>query len=567
MAYIGIDLGTTFSCVGIWRNGGVEILSNNNGARTTPSYVCFDENKRPYVGQEAKNRAMRYPLSTLYDSKRMLGKSFDDETIQSDAKTWSFNISNNDGKPNYVVNGDNISPEQISAFILSEMKRIALLYVDDIAGAVVTCPAYFNNAQKEATENACKIAKINLVRIISEPTAAAFAYGLNKLDESNILVFDCGGGTHDVTVLNLSDGIFTVLATNGDSHLGGQDFDTKIMEYCISQDKSLMENKKTMQKLRAECVKAKHTLSNMESAEIEVDDFYCTLTRRKFEELCEDLFIRTMNPVLIALEDSKLSKTDINEIILVGGSTRIIKIKQLLSNLFDGKKLHEGINADEAVAYGAAVQAAILNKVEDEKLDSIVLLDVTPLTLGIEARGGVMSSIIDRNSKIPCSENKIYTTNSDNQTSVFIKVYEGERPLTKDNTQLGEFELTGIKPASRGHPKIHVKFELDANGILKVSAKESCSTDNKELIISRKNVKIEDIDRQIKEAEKYAEIDNYYRELSKVKFTLENILYTHKSSNKAKIIELLEIGRELYESGKTDEINAFLLNFNDELAN
>ena len=579
---IGIDLGTTYSCVAVWKNKKVEIIPNDLGERTTPSVVSFTNNER-LVGQAAKNQITRNYKNTIYDAKRLIGRRFNEEEVQKDKKLWPFKVEkdSNSDRPIIVVEYLNQTktfyPEEISAMVLEKMKKYAEDYLGKpVNDAIVTCPAYFNDGQRQATKDAGRIAGLNVMRMINEPTAAAIAYGLNnQQQEKNILVFDLGGGTFDVSILYLDGTLFEVRATRGDTHLGGEDFDNQLVKFCIAEFKNdsgvdISNNQKALRRLKVACEKAKRDLSSAQQTNIDIaalsdgEDFNVNITRPQFEDMCSELFNKCKKPIEEALNDAQLTKNEIDEIILVGGSTRIPKIQSMVKDFFNGKELNKTINPDEAVAYGAAVQAAIANDniEDDDGLERLILLDVAPLSLGIELANGEMSTLIQRNTTIPCKETKNYQTATDYQDGFFIQIYQGERKIAKENHFLGSFKISGITIAKKGEVKCDITFELDINSILNVSAVEcggKGASGNLTVKCQTDNLTEDEIKRLIQNAEKFRKDDENKILRVNARNKLENLILDLKSkySGNSIIIGKLSEIQKWIKKNQNESVNVY----------
>jgi L1 cell adhesion molecule like protein len=541
---IGIDLGTTYSCVGLWQNDRVEIIANDQGNRTTPSYVAFTDGER-LIGDAAKNQSAMNPRNTVFDAKRLIGRRFDDPDVKSDMKHWPFAVIDRDGAPfvevDYLGERKQFSPQEISAMVLTKMKEISEAKIGKtVKKAVVTVPAYFNDSQRLATKDAGAIAGLDVLRIINEPTAAAIAYGLDQKskEEKIVLIFDLGGGTFDVSLLSIQGGVFTVKATAGDTHLGGEDFDNNLLEHFKAEFKrksklDISEDPRALRRLRSACERAKRTLSSVTQTTVEVDslfdgvDFSANITRARFEEINAVAFKSTVDPVEKVLKDAKIPAAKVEDIVLVGGSTRIPKIQSLVSEYFDGRQLNKSINPDEAVAYGAAVQAAVLTGQTSDKTADLLLLDVAPLSLGVAMQGDVFGVVLPRNTPIPSNKSRVFTTVDDNQTTVSFPVYEGERTQCKDNRLLGEFELSGIPPMPRGQAELVCTFEVDANGLLKVSAQDRASGRKAQITIQNSVGRLSgaEIDQMIKDAEQFKQADKDFSAKHEARSELESQLH------------------------------------------
>ncbi|XP_027111017.1 heat shock cognate 70 kDa protein isoform X1 [Coffea arabica] len=589
---VGIDLGTTYSCVGVWQHGRVEIIANDQGNRTTPSFVAFTNTGR-FIGDAAKNQVDMNPTNTVFGAKRLIGRKYIDPSVQSDMKHWPFKVIPGLGnKPMIVVTykGEEklLATEEISAMVLAKMKETAEAYLGStVKDAVVTVPAYFNDSQRQATKDAGVIAGLNVLRIINEPTAASIAYGLDTKSEStgekNVFIFDLGGGTFDVSILTIEEGIFEVKATAGDTHLGGEDFDNTMVNHFVQEfrrknNMDISGNPRALWRLKTACERAKRILSFSTKTEIEIDslfqgiDFYSTISRAKFEELNKDFFTKCMELVQKCLNDAKMDKSSINDVVLVGGSTRIPKVQQLLQDFFPGKDLCKSINPDEAVAYGAAVQAAVLAGGSQEKFQDFVLVDITPLSLSIELVGEIASVVVPKNTSIPTKLGKVFVTSKDNQTVVRFTVFEGESASTKDNNLLGSFNLSGIPPAPKGVEMFDVYFDIDANGILNVSAVHKTTGQKNHIIITndRGRLSKEEIEKMVLVAEKYKFEEEMYKKKVEARNTLEIFAYRMKKTimnekitaklppaDKKKIENAIELAIQWLDSHQLVEVDEF----------
>ncbi|KAK9447272.1 heat shock protein 70 family [Limtongia smithiae] len=548
---IGIDLGTTYSCVATY-DSAVEIIPNEQGNRVTPSFVAFTDKER-LIGDAAKNQAALNPKNTVFDAKRLIGRRFDDPSVQKDMKTWPFTVKPDPTEQplievEYLGEKKTFSPQEISSMVLTKMKEIAEAKLGKkVDKAVITVPAYFNDSQRQATKDAGAIAGLNVLRIINEPTAAAIAYGLGAgktKKEKHVLIFDLGGGTFDVSLLKIEGGVFTVKATAGDTHLGGQDFDTNLLEHFKAEFKrksklDISEDARALRRLRSACERAKRTLSSVTQTSIEIDslfqgeDFNSNITRARFEDLNAALFKSTLDPVEQVLRDAKIDKSAVDEVVLVGGSTRIPKVQKLLTDFFDGKQLEKSINPDEAVAYGAAVQGAVLtNQAVGEETEDLLLLDVVPLSLGVAMEGNIFAPVVPRNTTVPTIKRRTFTTVEDHQTTVQFPVYQGERVNCTENTLLGEFDLKGIPPMRAGEPVLEAIFEVDANGILKVTALEKSTGRSANITISNSVGKLstQDIEKMINDAEKFKTQDEAFSKKFEQRQQLESYISSVEST-------------------------------------